>query len=167
MHWTRLRLYSVVVVGVVLIDQLTKAAALRWLPTEDRLTFFWGSLVLTRAYNSGAFLSLGGSLPDPVREYLFTLGVLAIVVVLTVYAVRTHNPSKLMLVATAMTAGGGLANLIDRVRYDGYVFDFLNVGIGSLRTGVFNVADMFILAGVGCMLVGGRERHTIPTRERG
>ena len=41
-----------------------------------------------------------------------------------------------------------MSNLIDRLRYGGYVVDFLNVGIGSLRTGIFNVADMAIMAGV-------------------
>jgi signal peptidase II len=37
--------------------------------------------------------------------------------------------------------------LIDRLIYDGRVTDFLNVGIGPLRTGIFNLADMAILAG--------------------
>jgi signal peptidase II len=43
---------------------------------------------------------------------------------------------------------GGASNLIDRLIYDGYVLDFLNVGVGSVRTGIFNVADAFIMAGV-------------------
>jgi signal peptidase II len=47
-----------------------------------------------------------------------------------------------------LIVGGGVSNLIDRLRYGGYVVDFLNVGIGSLRTGIFNVADMAIMAGV-------------------
>jgi signal peptidase II len=37
--------------------------------------------------------------------------------------------------------------MIDRIRFDGRVFDFLNVGIGGLRTGIFNVADVAIMAG--------------------
>ena len=59
-----------------------------------------------------------------------------------------------------MTAGltlliaGGLGNLIDRLVY-GYVTDFLNVGIGSLRTGIFNVADMAIMLGVGLLFFAG------------
>jgi signal peptidase II len=32
------------------------------------------------------------------------------------------------------------------------VIDFLNVGIGSLRTGIFNVADMAIMLGVFLLL---------------
>jgi signal peptidase II len=37
-----------------------------------------------------------------------------------------------------------LSNLIDRIVYDGRVIDFLNIGIGPLRTGIFNIADMAI-----------------------
>jgi signal peptidase II len=46
-----------------------------------------------------------------------------------------------------LVAGGGISNLIDRLFYDGRVTDFLNIGIGSFRTGIFNLADMAILAG--------------------
>jgi signal peptidase II len=51
------------------------------------------------------------------------------------------------IVPLALVAGGGLSNLIDRLMYDGRVTDFLNVGIGTLRTGIFNLADMAILGG--------------------
>ena len=40
---------------------------------------------------------------------------------------------------------GALSNLIDRIAV-GSVIDFLNVGIGPLRTGIFNVADVAIMA---------------------
>ena len=44
----------------------------------------------------------------------------------------------------ALLLAGALGNLIDRIRWDGLVIDFLNLGIGPLRTGVFNVADMAV-----------------------
>jgi signal peptidase II len=56
------------------------------------------------------------------------------------------------VVALALVAGGGISNLIDRLLYNGRVTDFLNVGIGSLRTGIFNVADMAIMAGALLLL---------------
>jgi signal peptidase II len=43
--------------------------------------------------------------------------------------------------------------LIDRVIYDGRVVDFLNAGIGPIRTGVFNVADMAITTGAILLLI--------------
>jgi signal peptidase II len=65
---------------------------------------------------------------------------------LYLFVSRPQNP--LVGVSIALVVGGGVSNLIDRLRYGGYVVDFLNVGIGSLRTGIFNVADMAIMAGV-------------------
>jgi signal peptidase II len=60
------------------------------------------------------------------------------------------------VVALALVAGGGISNLIDRLLYDGRVTDFLNVGIGGVRTGIFNVADMAIMAGALLLLVNMR-----------
>jgi len=48
---------------------------------------------------------------------------------------------------------GGIGNLIDRLFHNGLVIDFLNVGIGPIRTGIFNVADMAIMAGFGILLL--------------
>ena len=44
--------------------------------------------------------------------------------------------------------GGGFSNLFDRTVHGGYVVDFINVGFGALRTGIFNVADVAITVGV-------------------
>jgi len=45
----------------------------------------------------------------------------------------------------------GVGNLIDRFLFDGRVTDFLNVGIGSLRTGIFNIAD--VVGMLDCILL--------------
>jgi signal peptidase II len=63
-----------------------------------------------------------------------------------------------------MLLGGGLSNLFDRIAYGGYVLDFLNVGIGPLRTGIFNVADMFIMAGVFVMLFSEQIQRRMAAR---
>ena len=44
------------------------------------------------------------------------------------------------------------------------VIDFMNVGIGSLRTGIFNVADMAIMLGAGILVLEGyrSDRHAPP-----
>lgn len=51
-------------------------------------------------------------------------------------------------VALAMILAGGTGNLIDRMRFDGRVTDFLYLTAGPLHTGVFNVADMAVTFGV-------------------
>ena len=53
---------------------------------------------------------------------------------------------------------GGASNLIDRFTHGGYVVDFINLGIGSLRTGIFNVADIAITLGVLILLAHNRRQ---------
>jgi len=102
--------------------------------------------------NQGAFLSLGASLPPVVRTGIFVLAVAAILVVLMIYVVRSPGVARAELWATSLFVGGGLGNLVDRI-WLGYVRDFANVGIGSLRTGVFNVADMAISTGAVLLVI--------------
>jgi signal peptidase II len=52
---------------------------------------------------------------------------------------------------------GALSNWIDRV-LRGSVVDFLNVGIHSLRTGIFNVADVAVMVGVALVALGALRR---------
>ncbi len=51
------------------------------------------------------------------------------------------------LAGCALLLAGAVGNLIDRLRFDGLVIDFMNLGVGGLRSGIFNVADMAIMAG--------------------
>jgi len=74
------------------------------------------------------------------------VGVVLAALLAYLFVSKPQNP--IVGASVALIVGGGVSNLIDRVRYGGYVVDFLNVGIGPLRTGIFNVADMAIMAGV-------------------
>ena len=49
--------------------------------------------------------------------------------------------------------GGDIGNLTDRFIHGGRVVDFMNVRLGSLRTCIFNVADMIIMAGIRLLCV--------------
>ena len=60
----------------------------------------------------------------------------------------------------ALIVAGGLGNLYDRVFEGGAVTDFLNVGVGPLRTGIFNVADVAIVAGVLLMMLSSKAPAT-------
>jgi lipoprotein signal peptidase len=51
--------------------------------------------------------------------------------------------SRYMSVALGLLLGGAVGNLIDRLRL-GYVVDFVDAGIGSVRWYTFNVADAAI-----------------------
>jgi signal peptidase II len=65
-----------------------------------------------------------------------------------VYIFRTKQMGTLQLVGAVSLIAGGASNLVDRFLYDGRVVDFLNFGIGNLRTGILNIADLSIVGGV-------------------
>ena len=62
------------------------------------------------------------------------------------------------VVAWSLVLSGGLGNLVDRIINDGRVIDFMNIGIGSLRTGIFNVADVYITVGVVVLVFQSLQR---------
>ncbi|MFA7061088.1 MAG: signal peptidase II [Pedobacter sp.] len=100
------------------------------------------------AENPGAFLSLGAGSPESIRFWVFTLIVGLILAGLLVYLLTSKNNSRARIISLSLVLGGGIGNLIDRVFNEGRVIDFMNIGIGSLRSGVFNVADIAISCGV-------------------
>jgi len=61
---------------------------------------------------------------------------------------------KYELTGLVLILGGGLSNLLDRLYHQGKVIDFLNIGIGSFRTGIFNMADIYIAIGILIILSG-------------
>jgi signal peptidase II len=132
-------------------DQVTKIVAQSRLKSEPSLSCLGGMVRLTYAENPGGFLSLGASLPSEVRSWLFVPLTAMLLVGLGVVLVRDGTLSTTKVVGLSLMAAGAAGNLIDRVAF-GTVRDFLNVGIGPLRTGVFNVADFAVTTGVVLLL---------------
>jgi signal peptidase II len=113
-----------------------------------------GLFRLVYAENPGAFLSLGATLPATTRFWIFVVMAALLLTGVGIFALRSLQQTPLpVIVAIALVIGGGLGNLIDRIVHDGRVVDFMQVGFPWLRTGVFNVADMAIMTGVGLMLL--------------
>ncbi len=146
------RLIHIVVVAITLLscvgcDQATKAVAKEYLPRNEVMSFARDTLRLQYAENRGAFLSIGSTLPEKAREVIFTFGIGAIVFGILGYLVFVPVLPRPTTIALSLIAGGGLSNLVDRIAYGGYVVDFLNFGLGSFRTGIFNMADVAIVVG--------------------
>lgn len=143
-----------VMLACVGCDQATKSIAQLQLRGTPPISFFNGVFRLEYAENPAAFLSFGAWLPANVRYWFFTVFVACFLLILLCYTLGfSHNLSLYVAIGLALVVGGGLGNLFDRITNAGLVIDFMNVGIGSLRTGIFNVADMAIMAGEGLILV--------------
>jgi signal peptidase II len=128
-------------------DQVSKSAARALLASGVTESLFADSLRLQLVENTGALLSLGESLPEHVRFTLFTAAAAVLLIGLVCAALFARRLGPARFVPLALVAGGGISNLIDRLVFHGHVTDFLNLGIGSFRTGIFNLADMAILGG--------------------
>ncbi len=139
--------------GMVGCDQASKEVAQSRLQGEPNVRLLGGVVTMAYAENPGAFLGLGDQLPDGARTLLLVGVNLVILGALGWWAFRRRQDVLIRLAATLVIAGG-LGNLIDRVvREGGRVVDFLIVGVGPVRTGVFNVADVAVMAGVGLLFL--------------
>ena len=137
-------LYLAASAGIYLMDQASKAWAVRRVRFEDR-TVIRGVLDFVYAENPGiAFgqLQEGGSFG---RWFFVVLAGLAAVAVLF-YFFRTTRDDDRILGACALLLAGICGNLTDRVRL-GFVIDFIHVHAGQYHWPTFNVADASITIG--------------------
>ncbi|AZZ99891.1 signal peptidase II [Pseudoalteromonas sp. R3] len=162
MHWVLM----ICVVGMCL-DQLSKWFAGNYLHGWQ-MTSYWHDIVrIGYRENAGAFLSLGSELPAPLRSVLF-IGVLALLLIaILMYTLKSEDLNRNQITGLSLVLSGGVSNLIDRILNNGAVIDFLNLGIGEVRTGVFNLADVAIMLGAVMLIVYTTHNQTIAPQKTG
>ena len=138
--------------GTAGCDRVTKHYALMNLAGMPDQSYLGDTIRLNYHENAGGFLSAGATWRPEIRAVVFQFANGAFLLGTMVLAIR-HQWSRLAATGLILFVAGGLSNLIDRLAM-GSVIDFLNLGIGSFRTGIFNVADVAILAGVTLLLFG-------------
>lgn len=134
-------------------DQYTKKIAVEKLKSEPPITYFNNTLRMEYAENTGAFLSVGSRLSKPIRFFLLVIANAAFLIIVSGMLIFRWQMPLIQFIALSLLLAGGIGNLIDRVFLNGIVIDFLNIGFGPLRTGIFNVADMAITGGALLMLL--------------
>ena len=135
-------------------DRITKVLARKELTGKGVLSYFHDTIRLVYTENTGAFLSLGADLPRSVSYIIFVVVPLIFLLAFAVYIIiKRYQLNMLTFFCYTLILAGGLGNIIDRVMYQMRVSDFLNFGIGSLRTGILNLADFFITTGVIILII--------------
>lgn len=134
-----------VIAIVAVLDVVTKAIAVRALVPQRVPHEPFGSVVrFTLVYNPGA--AFGMNL-GPQSRWIFTaLTVVALVILGRLYRATARGDTPRVL-ALALVCAGALGNLLDRLRSDLGVVDFIDVGLPSVRWPTFNVADMAVSVG--------------------
>ncbi len=142
-----------VLAATLILDQATKNWAKASLRSHDAIEYANGMFRLEYAENPGAFLGLGGGMSADLRFWIFTV-LVALFLVFAAATLFRLQSDRFQQLGLALLVGGGLGNLWDRLLYQ-RVVDFMNMGLGELRTGIFNFADFAIVVGI-CLMVFGQ-----------
>ena len=131
-----------VLLGTLLLDQVSKLAVLLFMQTGESISLLSDVVRLTFVRNSGAAFGLlsGNRIP-----FLFTT-FLAIVALLFL-VVRSRRTRADLSFYLVLVLAGAIGNMIDRLRF-GEVIDFIDIGGKNVRWPVFNVADSAVTVGV-------------------
>lgn len=137
--------------GAVTLDRLTKIWAVDTLKGEPAISYWNDFFRLVYAENTGAFLSLGSGLNDNLRTIILSILPVLVLLYVLYFILFSKNLGTWQATAFSLILGGGASNIVDRI-FEGRVVDFMNMGLFGLRTGIFNVADMAIMAGLFMMV---------------
>lgn len=142
------------IASTIAIDQISKIIVRANLVPYHESEIIGTYFTLHNVENTGAFLGMGSDL-SPTIKLIFLL-ILPVIVLgyLIYYIFKNKEMDTYGLIALSCIAGGGIANVFDRIVY-GSVTDFLHINLGGIfRTGIFNFADLFVTSGMIILLIG-------------
>jgi signal peptidase II len=148
---------TIAIVATIGCDRVTKHAATTMLAGQPDHSYLADTVRLGYVENTGGFLSLGAGWPPAVRTSFFTLATGVVLLALAVVVIKRRRDQWSDL-GCALFLAGGVSNWIDRIAR-GSVVDFLNVGVGPVRTGVFNAADVAIMLGAAVFALAEFRRN--------
>ncbi len=136
-------------------DQISKKMVRDQVEFRSTTEIIGEKFILTNVENTGAFLGMGSEL-NPIVKIILLL-ILPVVVLLLVlrYLLIKEDLDSSSLIGLSFIVGGGIGNLYDRILY-GSVTDFFHIDLGGIfKTGIFNMADVSVMVGMGFILLAG------------
>lgn len=141
----KLTILATVLPAVLALDVWTKRWALDALGGGRQIDLFSGLVPLTLAYNRGA--AFGISIGNDPRWFFVPVTALAMVLLALLF-VQAHERDHVRTISLALVLSGAFGNLIDRLRWERGVVDFIGpIDLGFMNWPIFNVADMAISCG--------------------
>jgi signal peptidase II len=132
-------------------DQISKNIIRQRIDYNEQISLVSNYLTLTKVENTGAFLSVGNSLPQPMKMLLLTILPIVVLGLALVYLLTKKNLPDVTSLGICFIVGGGVGNIYDRIIY-GSVMDFLHIDFVIFQTGIFNMADVSIMTGMFIVL---------------
>ena len=132
--------------GLIALDQLTKAAIRSTIPLYDSIEIVPGLMNLTHVLNTGAAFGFLDRLDFAYKAVVVTVLATAALGAIVFYAMTLGSETRLSRLALTLVVAGAVGNLVDRV-LAGAVVDFVDVYWGTWHFWAFNVADSCISVG--------------------
>jgi signal peptidase II len=137
-------IFMAVLFGVLLLDISTKLLVQKHFFLYQQMDIIGEYVRLTYIYNPGA--AFGIHLGEHSRFIFLVLSLVALGALVGMYWF-TPVADRVRLISISLICGGAVGNLIDRIRSESGVVDFIDVGVGTIRWPVFNVADVAVTTG--------------------
>ena len=134
----------------LLLDVLTKQWIVGTLVMYEIRPVFGEFFRLTYTHNPGA--AFGINIGEHSRLFFLALSLVALVVLGCMYHI-TPRRDVVRLTALALVCGGAVGNVLDRLRYEAGVVDFIDIGFSGYRFWIFNVADSAVSVGAVLLLI--------------
>lgn len=156
-------IYVLIILAIVFGDLIIKSHMDKKLDLKSQIRILKNKITLNKLYNKGVML---GMMKDkPFMLYLSSCSTIIFSIFILFYLIK-HRPKGatlpvfLLKLGIALAIGGGLNNLIDRIK-NGHVTDYFSLNVNRpafLKHIVFNLSDMFIflgttLAGISALFV--------------
>lgn len=155
---------SLIVFNIVL-DQVSKLWVRAEVIAGSRTELLGQYLSLHNVENDGAFLGLGGDFNPILKVILLNILPIVVLAFVLIHIFRNKDLDRPTVIGFSCIVGGGIANIYDRILY-GSVTDFLHIDLGGVfRTGIFNLADVSVMVGMGCLLLSGIKNKKQKTEE--
>ncbi|WP_040248064.1 signal peptidase II [Psychroserpens mesophilus] len=132
----------------IAIDQISKVIVRANIELREVIELIGDKFILTNVENKGAFLGMGSEMNETLRLIFLLILPTLVLGYLIYYIIVNKTLDKLSTMALSCIAGGGIANVFDRIAF-GKVTDFFFIDLGGVfKTGIFNVADMSVTFGM-------------------
>ena len=148
-------LYTVIIIGGIIIDQLSKFLVFYFMEIGDTLPIIKDFFHITYRTNPGMAFGMMG---ETNQRWVFIVFSTVAIIAFGVYLYLGHAENKLYAVSIGLVVSGGLGNMIDRIGLGFYknaegvgeVIDFID--FRGIWGAVFNVADAFVCVGAGLLI---------------
>lgn len=156
---------NILILGIIalniILDQVSKFIVRADVIAGTESEIFGDFFTLHNVENKGAFLGMGSDFSPTLRIILLLVLPIVVLALVLIHIIKDKTMNTMTLVGFCCIIGGGIANVYDRIVYKS-VTDFLHIDLGGVfRTGIFNLADVSVMVGMGCLILGSFKKPKV------